>query len=41
MRVNAPTRLWPSIIACSSTSFGIALRKPVSSQTDTGIVIVG
>ena len=41
IRRNAPARLWPSTIACSSTSRGIAFRKPVSSQTDTGIVIVG
>ena len=41
MRANAPARLWPSTIACSSTSRGIAFMKPVSSHTDTGIVIVG
>src|SRR5512133_3870197 len=40
-RTNAPSRLYPSTMACSSMSFGMLLRKPTKSQTDTGIVIVG
>src|SRR6266508_729283 len=41
VRTNAPSRLEPSTIACSSMSFGIVRKKPINSQTDTGIVIVG
>ena len=40
-RTNAPRRLCPSTIACSSMSTGTALRNPVSSHTETGTVIVG
>jgi hypothetical protein len=28
-------------MACSSMSFGIALRNPMSNRTETGIVMVG
>ena len=38
---EAPSLLYPSTIACSSMSFGMDLRKPIRSQIDTGIVMVG
>ena len=37
----APNRLKPSIIACSSMSFGIVLKNPISSHVQNGIVKVG
>src|SRR6266542_6885871 len=40
-RTNAPTRLYPSIIACSSMSRVIDFIKPNSSHTETGMVMVG
>src|SRR5215207_6489275 len=40
-RTKAANRLYPSTIACSSMSFGMLLRKPTNSHTDTGMVIVG
>jgi hypothetical protein len=40
-RQKAPSRLYPSTMACSSMSRGTALRNPISSQIDTGIVMVG
>src|SRR5207248_3199384 len=41
VRTNAAARLNPSTMACSSISRGIDLKKPMSSQTETGMVIVG
>jgi hypothetical protein len=40
-RRKAPNRLHPSIIAASSKSPGIALKKPMRSQVQNGIVNVG
>jgi len=39
--VIAPKPLKPSIIACSSMSFGIVLKNPMRSQVQKGIVKVG
>src|SRR5690242_20454353 len=36
-----PSRLRPSIIACSSTSHGTDRRNPMTSQVQNGIVMVG
>ena len=38
---NAPKRVRPSTIAASSSSLGIDLKKPISSQIEKGIVMVG
>ena len=38
IRTNAPKREQPSISAASSSSCGIVLKKPISSQTAKGIV---
>ena len=40
-RRKAPKRLSPSIIAASSRSRGIALKKPISSQVQKGTVKLG
>src|SRR3954447_21542025 len=40
-RTNAPRRLQPSIIAASSTSLGIALKKPSMSHEEKGTVKEG
>src|SRR3989304_9530012 len=38
---NAPNRLNPSIIAASSRSLGIALKNPIKSQVQNGMVKLG
>src|SRR5579862_4175038 len=38
MRTSAPKREHPSMSAASSSSCGIALKNPISSQTANGIV---
>src|SRR5581483_2130001 len=38
IRAKAPSRLHPSIIAASSRSFGMALKNPIRSQVQNGIV---
>ena len=40
-RTNAPNRDRPSIIAASSRSRGIALKKPISNQVQNGTVKLG
>ena len=39
--MKAPNRLQPSTIAASSISGGMALKNPISSQVQNGIVKVG
>ena len=39
--MNAPQRVNPSTIAASSRSFGISLKKPISSHVENGIVKLG
>jgi hypothetical protein len=40
-RKNAPRRECPSIIAASSTSLGMTLKNPISSQVQKGTVKLG
>src|SRR5262249_61233846 len=39
--MNAPKRLSPSTIAASSSSLGMVLKNPISSQVENGMVKMG